>query len=155
MRRFQFRLERLLKIKVYRELEWQAKLAEKMGHCIRLAGRIRDNKEETDRGFRQRFSGGGALDLNLLQVLELYLKRLSGERIRLEAELEERMREREEVRLKFSEVSREKKVLEKLKERKQAEYYAEQKQEEFKLLDETNSGRIARKKIQGAWPERG
>ncbi len=147
MRRFQFRLERLLALRAYKEREWQAKLAEKTGHCIRLARRIRDVDAETDRSFRQRFTVDEAFDFGLLQSWELYLNRLARERLKLEAELEERKREREDVQHKFLEVSREKKVLEKLKERKQAEYYTEQKLEEFNLLNETNSGQIIRKRI--------
>ena len=151
MRRFQFRLERLLELKAYREQEWQNKLAEIMGICIRLARQIKEIVCEADRSFKQRFRGQRAeeLDLNLLEYRELYLIRLEKERMKLEGELQEKLCKKEEIQQKFLEASRERKVLDKLKERKQIEYYAKQRLEEFKLLDETNSSQIAREKLRG------
>lgn len=73
------------------------------------------------------------------------MNRMDREKLRLQDELEQKTREREECLRKYLEVSREKKILEKLKERKQAQYYVEQKVEEFKSLDETNSCQTIRK----------
>ena len=149
MRRFRFRLERLLEIRSFREREAQIKLAEKSGLCIRLSNRIKETLQEAKRSFQESAAGTALLDLSLLLARDLYLQRLKVQRARLEEELEAGIKAREEARRKFLEVSREKKVLEKLKERRQNDFYTAQKKEAFKLLDEINLGREVRNKVSG------
>ncbi len=143
MRRFRFRLERLLALKAFKEREWQTRLAEITGACVRLAIRIKEIEMEANLGFKRRFQSGEGLDLLLLQARERYQARLESERGRLEEELEVKTAKRVEVQKKFLEASKERKVLEKLKERKESEYYAEQRAEEFKSLNEVTSSLIA------------
>lgn len=149
MKRFRFRLERLLEIRAHRERQWLAKLAEASGHCLRLSREI-DQKSDAARGaFLTEVKRGAELDLALLNYRDRYIERLGKEKRRLKQELDRRVQHREEVQKKYGEVSREKKILEKLKERRQAEYYAGARLEEFKVQDDLNSGQFARKSVQG------
>ena len=63
----------------------------------------------------------------------------------LEEELQEKERQRSEVQRRYQEVSRDKKVLEKLKEKREADYYSRAKLEEFKAVDDLNSSQFVRK----------
>ena len=61
----------------------------------------------------------------------------------MEEELEEKMEQRSEVQQRYQEVSRDKKVLEKLKSKREADYYSQAKLEEFKAFSreyDPNSG---------------
>jgi flagellar FliJ protein len=149
MRRFRFRLERLLEIRAYREREWQAKLAQAMGTCIRLANQIKDNTEAVGRSFFQDWKKKDSkeLDLELLRYREHYQRRLIVENQRFEIELEQSIKIRDEVQQKYLEVSKQRKVLDKLKERKQVQYYAQAKREEFEQQNEISLGQKARKAI--------
>jgi flagellar FliJ protein len=146
MRRFHFRLERLLEIRAFREREWLGKLAEASGHCVRLFRRITENSTATREAFHTQVTAGEHLDLHLLSYREHYLKRLGGEKIKLQKALEDRLRRRAEVQKKYQEVSRDKKVLERLKEKRQEEYYARARLDEFKNLDDLNSSQFIRKR---------
>ena len=147
MKRFRFRLERLLELRAYREREWQAKLAQVMGLCLKLARQIKDNRREAKRSFAEDCPASVAkeLDMQALQYREYYLRRLDQEHNFLETELEQRFKERNVVQEKFLDASKQRKVLDKLKERRQEEYYAEQKRELFKEQDEISVNQQARK----------
>jgi len=51
------------------------------------------------------------------------------------------------VQKKYQEVSRDKKVLEKLKDKREAEYYTQAKLEEFKITDDLNSSQFIRRSL--------
>jgi flagellar FliJ protein len=144
VKRFHFRLERLLEIRAYRERRWLAKLAEAAGHCIRLAREIEHNREAARGAFHTRVREGEKLDLALLSYRELYLNRLSREKRELNGELEKRIEQRDKVQQEYKKVSRDKKVLEKLKETREKQHYADSRREEFKVLDDLNSSRFGR-----------
>jgi flagellar export protein FliJ len=88
---------------------------------------------------------GSELDLSVLTYKEHYINRLGQEQRKLQKELEEKMRHRGEVQQKYQEVSRDKKVLEKLKSKRETDYYRQGKLEEFKAVDDLNSSRFVRK----------
>jgi flagellar FliJ protein len=156
VKQFHFRLERLLEIRAFRERGWLAKLAEASGHCARVARQLRANTEarqgafgiDARRGYRQPGGygqpGGYPLDLDLLTYRERYIARLGAEKHRLNEELENRKRQRDEVQKKYLEVSKDRKILDKLKERKAAEYYAHGRREEFKAQDDLSCDRFIR-----------
>lgn len=148
MKRFHFRLERLLEIRAFRERQWLAKLAEASGHCVRLARQIQANLEARREAFatdpRRRDGQGPELDLQLLAYREHYLTRLGVEKRRLAEELGNRRRARDEVQKQYVEVSKERKILDKLKERREAEYYAHGRREEFKTQDDLSCDRFIR-----------
>ena len=141
MRRFRFRLERLLELRAHREREALYRLAEATGHCVRLARRIQETASQRGAAYR---SAAGGLDLGLLAYRERYLAWLEATRRRLAEELARREKERLEVQQKYLEASRQRKVLEKLKERRAAEYYREARTEEFKVQDDMAASQFIR-----------
>ena len=145
MKRFHFRLERLLEIRSYRERQWLAKLAAASGLCSRLSRRIAENGEAARGAFYIDTRRGHELDHSLLTYREHYINRLGQEQVKLREELEEKMRQRAQVQSKYQEVSRDKKVLEKLKEKRESDYYSQGKLEEFKEVDDLNSSQFIRK----------
>ncbi len=149
MRRFRFRLDRLLELRRYREREWELKLATITGRCLLINQRIQQNRNNIVQTITDRQMSVGRLDLNLLFICELYMSRLDTEIGTLESELELREGERDEINQKYLEVSRARKVLEKLREKKEADYYREQKKEEFKIADDITTGRSARVNVMG------
>ena len=147
MRRFQFRLERLLKIRQYREREWELKLADITGKCIVLEKKILKSKDNISHTLDKRSGLGGTIDIYDLIANEMYIARMKQDIVNAGIELEQRKREREKVKQKYLEVSKARKILEKLKQRKEEEYYKEAKKEEFKTIDEINAGDLIRKQI--------
>jgi flagellar FliJ protein len=145
VKRFHFRLERLLEIRSYRERQWLAKLAAASGLCSRLMRRISETGEAARGAFYIESRRGVELDLSVLNCRELYIKRLGQEQRKLEEELEEKMRHRSEVQKKYQEVSRDKKVLEKLKDKRESDYYTRARLEEFKEVDDLSSSQFIRK----------
>ena len=74
-----------------------------------------------------------------------YINRLGQEERKLKEELKEKMKQRSEVQQKYQEVSRDKKVLEKLRAKRETAYYAQAKLEEFKEVDDLSSSQFIRK----------
>ena len=147
MKRFHFRLERLLELRSYRERQWLAKLAAASGHCIRLSQRITEASVAARGAFYTDIKRGRELDLSLLTYREHYINRMNLEQKKLKKELEEKLRRRSEVQKRYQEVSRDKKVLEKLRSKRESEYYAQAKLEEFKIADDLNSSQFIRKSL--------
>ena len=145
MKRFHFRLERLLEIRSHRERQWLVKLAAASGLCARLMRKISETGEAARGAFYIDSRKGNELDLSVLTYRENYINRLGRERKSLERELEERKRQHSEVQQKYQEVSRDKKVLEKLKEKRESGYYKQAKLGEFKEVDDLNSSQFLRK----------
>ncbi len=144
MRRFQFRLERFLELRRWKEREWELKLARALGECLVIENRIREIAEEIGASRLAQFSEGGRVDVEAMARRELYVQRLALERERAQVTLEEKRREMEKVRARYLEVSKERKVLDKLKERRSEEYYDRQLDEEYKAVDDLNSSAAAR-----------
>ena len=144
MRRFQFRLERFLELRRWKEREWELKLARAQGECILLENRIRDIGEEIGASRLAQFSDGRRVDVELMARRELYVQRLAVERERAKVTLVEKRREMEKVRAGYLEASRDRKVLDKLKEHRSEEYYDHQLDEEYKAVDDMNSSAAAR-----------
>ena len=145
MKRFHFRLERLLEIRSHRERQWLAKLAAASGLCARLMRKITETGEAARGAFYIDSRKGNELDLAVLTYRENYINRLGRERMSLEKQLEQRKRQHSEVQQKYQEVSRDKKVLEKLKEKRESDYYKQAKLGEFKEVDDLNSSQFLRK----------
>ena len=147
MKRFHFRLERLLALRAHREKESLARLAEAAGHCVRVRRSLEDNETATGAGFRSGFLENTRVDLSLLVYREQYLNRLGAERRRLEEELQERLARKDEVQATYLEHSRDRKILDRLKERRAREFYREQRKEEFKAMDDANGSRYLRGRL--------
>ena len=146
MRRFRFRLERLLELRAHREQEALYRLAEATGHCVRLARRIQELGQERGAAFRSVPGEVGRLDLDmgLFAYRERYLAWLEATRRRLSEELARREKQRLEVQASYLQAAREHKVLAKLKERRAAEHRRQARIEEFNVQDDVAASQCLR-----------
>jgi flagellar FliJ protein len=144
MRRFQFRLERFLELRRWKERERELALARVLGECLLLERRIADITVEVATSFLAVFRAGTRIDIESMGRRELYVRRLSLERERTEETLVVKRRELEEVRAKYLEAAKDRKVLDKLKERRESEYYERELDEEFKTIDDINTAAAPR-----------
>ena len=150
MRRFQFRLERFLDLRRWKEREWEIALSKILGECLLIESRITEIGEEIGSSRLAVFTDGPRVDVEAMARRELYVQRLVVERERARVTLEEKRREMEKVRAKYLEASKERKVLDKLKERRAGEYYDHQRDEEFKTVDDLNTAATVLRGIQAA-----
>jgi len=147
MKRFQFRLERFLELRRWKERECEIALAKVLGECLVLERRIADIAAEVSASFFAVFTTGLTIDIEAMARRELYVLRLAQERERTEAVLAEKRVELEQVRAKYVEAARARKVLDKLKERRADDYYERQLDEEFKTIDEINTAAQSRRDV--------
>jgi len=145
MRRFQFRLERFLELRRWKEREWEIALSKILGECLLLENRILQIGEEIGASRLSIFTDGSRIDIDAMGRRDMFIQRLTTERERTQKRLVERRVEMEKVRVKYLEASKERKVLDKLKERRSGEYYEHQLDEEFKTIDDMNSTAAARR----------
>jgi flagellar FliJ protein len=145
MRRFQFRLERFLELRRWKEREWEIALSKILGECLLLENRIRQIGDEVSASRLSVFTHGSRIDIDAMGRRDMYIQRLMTERDRTQKKLVERRVEMEKVRAEYLEASKKRKVLDKLKERRSAEYYQQQLDEEFKTIDDMNSTAAARR----------
>lgn len=134
MRRFAFKLEKLLELRAFYEKRAELVLAEKAGRCALLEAGLFSVAESRARTSREMFAPGR--DLADYRAAELYLVRLDRERDRLLAELAQAELEREAARAEYIEKHRDREAIDKLKERRQADYYRLAEREETKALDD-------------------
>jgi flagellar FliJ protein len=153
MRRFRFKLEKVLELRKNTEREWELKLARISGICINLKSKIEALKEEKSRISAMTVETGEQnsllLDMSGRKARENYVSRLTMEIGKLNRELEEREQERSEVKEGYLKASRERKVLDKLKEKKADDYYKEQLGEEQSITDDVASRMSVRNGEQG------
>ena len=134
MKRFAFRLERLLELRAWNEKKAELALAEKAGACAILEAKIEENLASRARSSRDAYAPGR--EIADFRAAEFYLRRLDIERQRLSAELLISEAEREKARLVWVDKHRDKESVGKLKERREAEYYRLALREESKVLDD-------------------
>jgi len=140
VRRFRFKLEKLLEFRGFYERRAELALAERAGRCALLDNKLRETAEARARTGREMFSAGRMLAD--YRAAELYIVRLDRDRDHLAEELAAAELEREQARAEYVEKRKAREVLEKMKERRQGEYYRLAEREEIKALDD-----IARPKI--------
>jgi flagellar FliJ protein len=145
MRRFQFRLERFLELRRWKEREWELALARIQGECLLLVRRIEEIGGLISSGRLAGFTEGTRIDVGSMARRELYVRRLLRDRERANAALAEARKELERVRARYLEASRDRKVLDKLRERRSDEYYEHQLDEEYKAADDMNTSAAARR----------
>lgn len=135
MKRFSFRLEKILEIRKYHEREWELKLAEITGTCLRIEGEIQGLLSERGKAFKKRHLSFER-DISYLLASELYMQRLEKSADMLALDLKNQEKILEEVRGQYREAAKQRKILEKLKEKRQAENYKKQRDEEIKAVDD-------------------
>ena len=141
MKRFNFKLEKILKLRENREHETEIELGKAIGILSALETRIKNVAEEKVKAAKSRFSG----DFNEIRSYEFYIWRLDKTRDALlsaaaQAELE--VEKRREI---YLEASRDRKIISKLKERQEKEYRRAVNLEEIKIIDDISGGVVARK----------
>ena len=134
MKRFRFRLEKVLEVREYYERIAEMKLAAAAGRCALLERNLAENARATRDAALQRFGPGR--DLADMQAAELYARRLAAEMERTLKALAFAEAERETARQGYVAASKETKLLTKLRERGEAEYYRSAVREEVKILDD-------------------
>ncbi len=137
MKRFAFRLERVLELRAFVERQAELKLAEKAGVCALLDLKLQQNAEATHAAGRERFRPGGTVAD--YRSVEHYTLRLKQERDKLIKALALAEAEREQARLVYLEANKKKEVLLKLKEREESIWYKAALLEETKTLDDLGS----------------
>ena len=106
MKRFHFRLEKVLNLKKYSEKEWELKLARAAGECIKIENTIQRNIYDKARTLKSRRITG-KLHMNALMYSELYMRRLTQSNEQLQEELVQKEMARNEVQKGYLEASKE------------------------------------------------
>jgi len=137
MKRFRFNLEKVLKLRQYREEEAKIELGKAIGILTEIQNKIVQNAAARVQAGRERFSGlasaGGAVSMF---TWDGYILRLEHEAERLMEEAAQAELVVEEKRNLYIEASRELKVMEKPKEKRSAEYRKEMLAAQARELDD-------------------
>ena len=141
MKRFRFRLERILELKKYSEKQWEIKLGEITVQCENIKREMKETGDKRRISFADRPAG----KLEDMAVTEAYINHLDGKLKELRGRLDILEKKRLEVQKKYLEASKERKVYDALKEKRAAEFHKEELRREFMEIDDLNSGTAARK----------
>lgn len=144
MRRFNFSLERLLKLRAHKEQDWEIKLGEATGHCVRTKHAI----SEREKNHRQVLADRSGQNREVMMAVELYMQRMRQETASLKKDLEGYEAERLKIQASYLDASRDRKVLEKLKEKQEEAYRKDELKRDFNTLDDINSGVAARRQAE-------
>ena len=147
MRKFNFRLERFLDIRKYKEREWELKLAEITGVCISLKNNIEERLRTIVVSMKKRAMHSDSIDIELFLAYEKYINRLEVEISAFQEELVLKELQRSKVQKSYLEASSKRKVLEKLKEKRGIEFYKEQRKDELKETDDLTNSRFNREVV--------
>ena len=143
MRRFNFKLEKILKLRANRERETELELGRAVGILSALELRIKQTAEEKAAALANRFSA--AHGFNEIRSYEFYILRLDQTRDTLLEAAARAELEVEKARQIYMEASRDRKVISNLKERQEKEYRRKMNLEEIKIIDDLSGGRFGRK----------
>ncbi|MDR0562820.1 MAG: flagellar export protein FliJ [Spirochaetaceae bacterium] len=144
MKRFKFRLEKILELRKYRERETEIALGKAVGELNEIERKIADIAEERLR--MAQFVPNGTADI---LAFDRYIVRLDTTKAAFLEKASRAERIVEEARTLYLEASRDRKVLDSIKERQQKEYQDYIFAEETKELDDIASGVKARRLAAG------
>ncbi|MDR0289822.1 MAG: flagellar export protein FliJ [Treponema sp.] len=139
MKRFSFGLEKVLKLRQYREQEAKNDLGQAIGILTAIENNIKQNALVRGRAVQERFMGldvGGQAGAFSMMAWDNYILRLEQEAQRLMEDAARAELVVEEKRKLYLEASRELKVMEKLKEKREGEYRKEVFAAETRELDD-------------------
>ena len=142
MKAFSFNLEKILRLRKYREDEAKIELGRAIGILAEIERKLLVLAQERARAAAEQFSPGNTAAL--IQQYMFYLLRLDNTKEQLLEEAAMAEMKVEEARGVFLEASRERKVLDKLKEKRQKEYRKEVFAWETRVLDDISPGAAAR-----------
>ena len=143
MKRFNFKLEKILKLRENRERETELELGKAVGVLAALENRIKNIAAEKTEAFGSRFSQGA--DFITMRNYDLYILRLDQTKDALMEAAARAELDVEKARGIYLEASRDRKVISKLRERQEKEYRRAMNLEEIKTIDDLSGGAIARK----------
>jgi flagellar FliJ protein len=147
VKRFNFKPEKILKLRENRERETEIELGKAVGALSALELRIKQTAEAKAAAAQNRFSVQN--DFTVMRNYDLYILRLEQTK---EALLEAAARaelEVEKARQTYLEASRDRKVISNLKERQEREYRRAANLEEIKTIDDITGGLSERKAAAG------
>ncbi len=140
MKRFEFTLETVLKLREGQEREWENRLASITGECSNIRRNIDLYAAEKSRcALENQFN-----DVNSLMAVANYQARMDNQVKEAQKMLVIKEKERESVLKDFIEASKKRKILDKLKEKKIEEYHHLRNKHEEKLTDDINNSAYGR-----------
>ncbi len=145
MRRFAFKLEKVLELRRYHEREWELKLAEVTGRVLEVEHEI-SAWADRRHGAGRRHIAIGRVDMSELHSREDFLLMVDDRVRNLQSRLVALHAERDRVRERYLEFSRRRKALSRLKERRGDDYYRESLRDEHRTLDEI-AGSMASRRV--------
>lgn len=145
MKRFQFKLEKLLELRNYGEREAQIALAHAIGELNRIENEIKSIAAKRLDAVSLRFKTGSSAEE--MRYTDLYILRLDRTAEKLLEEAAKAELNVSEARDIFLEASKEKKILVKLKEKKEKDYKKFMLSEEDKAIDEIANNAVYQKSI--------
>jgi len=136
MRRFRFRLQSILDLRIHEEDQRRLELGAITSRCNVVAEAITARREERRQILSSRPSSVDGDDLLWRSAVESYALRLQGEADRLEDQLVSLEEERREASDRFREARQKADVLRKLREKRERAYIEEFRRVEQNILDE-------------------
>jgi len=143
MKRFIFRLEKVLDLRSYEEKQAQLKLAAQNAKCQILENEIVNLRQRKASAFLER--GSAASDAFTLLAYENYGHRLDSQAQRKTAEFEKEWMKREELLELFLEAQKKRKVLDKIRDKRHQQWHIERNRQEVKKVDDIVTGAYSRK----------
>ena len=147
MKRFVFKLEKVLRLREYREQEAKLELGRAVSILSALELQINNIALERAAAAQSRFSA--KMDFTEMRSMDLYILRLEQTKEALLQKAAMAELEVEKARNIYLEASRDRKVISKLKERQELEYRRVMNLEEIKMIDDISSGLAARRAVAG------
>lgn len=143
MKKFTFRLEKVLELRLYKEKEIEMRLAAKEAECAALENLILSLMLKKRTSFEGRTRAG--LDVDLLLSYEKFDRRMEREIDENQKILAQRTIERDEIQKDFLEAQKKRKILDRLKDRKYEAFRLEYNRHESKRVDDLNTSAYIRK----------
>jgi flagellar protein FliJ len=135
MRRFDFRLERILSLRKHTEDQAEQKLARVSGEYAQLQGELGRLTQERESTFRLGDPASRA-DINYRIAQSAYINYLESRSRDVESRRAEKVGELDAAQSEYREAMKQRKVLDNLKNRRSDEYYKEQRRAEGRELDD-------------------
>ena len=142
MKRFEFSLETVLKLRRSEERECENRLASATGVCVTIGRKIEHYDSEKIRcAVDNQYS-----NISSLIAVSNYQERMVSRKKEALRELALKEKERRALLDEFIEASKKRKILDKLKEKKMEQYKQLQKKDEEKKNDDINNAKSARER---------
>jgi len=138
VKKFVFRLDRVLKLRRQIEERIEIEFALKNSEYIAVKNEIERNKEELMLFISENSIIEGSFSIEEIQAADNYIFRLEKRIKDLKVELDEKKKELDRVRELLNEAKKARKILEKLREKRLNEYINAANREEVNELDDIN-----------------